>query len=116
MDYLGSLLLRNTLILCEDLEANAFHMRTDLLRDFLEHLFCEVAFDKALVVLDKLDDVTGRCDTIRVSKATVITIKSLHRGEIGIAHSYNNDRARQQRQLTEDIPSLWHVMDCSISQ
>ena len=59
--------------------SNAFHVGADLLRDLLKNFLSQIAPSDALIELHELDDVASRCDSTRVSEATTVAIKFLHR-------------------------------------
>jgi len=92
------------------------HIADKLIWHFFEHLLAQVAVSHGFVKNHELDDVTGARLTYLVCQTPTISIKLLHWAKVGVAHSYNDDRAGMVRQLEDHISCFTHVMDCSIRQ
>ena len=72
-------------------DAIALHVRTDLLRDLLEDLFGQIATSDTLVELHELDDIASGSLSSRVTKTATVAIEGLHRREISIADTDDDD-------------------------
>ena len=92
------------------------HVRQKLSGHFLKDLLSEISTLHSLVEDDELDDIAFARLASRVPKATTIAIQRFHRAEVGIANADNDDRARHMRQVVDQVFSLGHVMNGTISQ
>ena len=77
------------------LESRALHVRADLAWNFLEDLFGQITSGLSLVELNELDDITSNSLSTRVFQGTIIAIELLHRREVRVANTNNDDRARK---------------------
>ena len=69
-----------------------------------------------MVELDELDDVSSDLLAGLVCQTAIIAIELLHRREISVTHTDNDDRAWQLSKLVDQVLGSRHVMDSAVSE
>ena len=73
--------------------AGLLHIAAQLIGYFFKHLLSKISSPEGLVECDELDDIARTWLPLSVPQEKTIAIELLHRCEVGITNSHNDDRA-----------------------
>eukprot|EP00353_Schmidingerella_taraikaensis_P017755 CAMPEP_0185601902 /NCGR_PEP_ID=MMETSP0436-20130131/1398_1 /TAXON_ID=626734 ORGANISM="Favella taraikaensis, Strain Fe Narragansett Bay" /NCGR_SAMPLE_ID=MMETSP0436 /ASSEMBLY_ACC=CAM_ASM_000390 /LENGTH=134 /DNA_ID=CAMNT_0028231935 /DNA_START=108 /DNA_END=512 /DNA_ORIENTATION=+ len=96
--------------------AAVLHVADELIGDLLQDLLGQVTTHHCLIELDELDDIALTWLPVAVLETTTVTIEFFHGIEVCVAHTDNDDRARQLGKLINFINRLIHVVNRTIRQ
>lgn len=98
------------------LESNGLHVAAQLGRHLSEDLSCKVSLGHRFFEGYKLNDIALASVAFVVFKETTVTIKLIHAGEIGIAHTDDDNGAGLLGKLNDRSLGLTHIHNLTVGQ